>query len=96
VECPTTRNIIGKLKMVQHKELGDGNRHIRHGKLYLSSLIDNETSAPPSSPNSDLLCFNASISTSINRIHYVYSWFDCGATHRDVDTAYVNAVALKC
>jgi hypothetical protein len=74
VERPTTQNIIGTVETVQSKELGGcKEEHIRHAKLYLSSLIHNETSAPPSSPNSDLLRFNASVSTSNNKIHSAYS-----------------------
>jgi len=95
VERPTTQNIIRKAKTVQRKQLGEGNARVRHAKLYLSSLTDNETSAPPSSPNSDLLRFNASVSTSNNKIHSVYSMFDCGASHRYLDTAYANSLGLK-
>ena len=92
---PTTQNIIGKAKMVQCKELGEGNARIQHAKLYLSSLTDNETSAPPSSTNSDLLRFDASISTSNNTIRSAYSLFDCGASHGYVNTAYANSLGLK-
>jgi hypothetical protein len=95
VERSTTQNIIGKAKTVQRKELGEGNARVRHANLYLSSLTDNETSAPPSSPNSDLLHYNTSVSTSNNKIHSVYSLLDCGASHRYVDTAYANALGLK-
>ena len=92
---PTTRNIIGKAKTVQCKKLGEGNARIQHAKLYLSSLTDNETSAPRSSPNSDLLRFNASVSTSNNTIRSAYSLFDCGASHGYVHTAYANSLGLK-
>jgi hypothetical protein len=68
VKCPSPQNIIGKAKTVQHKELGEGNTPLQHAKLYLSSLKDNQTSAFPSSPNSELLFFNASISISNNAI----------------------------
>jgi len=95
VERPTTQNIIRKAKTVQRKELGEGNARVRHAKLYLSSLTDNETSAPPSSPNSDLLHFNTSVSTSNNKIRSAYSLFDCGASNRYVDTAYANSVGFK-
>jgi len=67
VECPTAQNIVGKAKTVQRKELEDGNARIQHAILYLSSLTDNETSAPSSSPNADILRFNTSISTSKNK-----------------------------
>jgi len=95
VECPTTQNIIGNVKMVQRKELGEGNTRIRHVKLYLSSLTDNETSAPPSSPDSDLLRLNASVSTSNNNIWSPYSLCDWGTLHHYVDTASANSLALK-
>jgi len=95
VERPTTQNIIGQAKTVQRKELGEGNARVWHAKLYLSSLTDNETSASPSSPNSDLLRFNASVSTCNNKIRAAYSLFDCGASHPYVDTAYANSLGLK-
>jgi hypothetical protein len=80
---------------VQRKELGEGNARVRHANLYLSSLTNNEPSAPPSSPNSDLLRFNASVSTSNNKIRSVYSVLDCGTSHRYVDTACDNSSGLK-
>jgi len=95
VERPTTQIIIGKGKTVQRKELGEGNARIWHAKLYLSSLTDNGTSAPPSSPNSELLRFNISVSTSNNKIRSAYSLFDCGTSHHYVDTAYANSLGLK-
>jgi hypothetical protein len=91
VERPTTQNIIRKAKPVQRKELGEGNARVWHAKLYLSSLTDNETSTPPSSPNSDLLHFKASISTSNDISRSGYSLFDCSASHRYVDSAYTNS-----
>jgi len=94
VKRPTTQNIIGNAKTVQCKELGEGNARIWHAKLYLSSLTDNTTSAPPSSPNSDLLRFNASVSTSNNKIRTAYSFFDCGAPHRYVDAGYANSLGF--
>ena len=57
----TTQNIIGNAKMVQRKALGEANARIWHAKLYLSSLTDNETSAPSRWPNSNLLRFDASV-----------------------------------
>jgi hypothetical protein len=96
VERPTTQNIIGKVKPVQLKELGEGNARVPHAKLYLRSLTDNETSAPPSSPHSDLLRFNASVSTSNNKIRSAYSLFGCGASRCDVDNVYANSLGLKC
>ena len=94
--CPTTQNIIRKAKTVQSKELGEGNARIRYAKLYLSSLTDNETSALPSSPNSDLLHFNAFVSTSNNKICSAYSIFDCSDSHRYVDTICTKSLGLKC
>ena len=95
MERPTTLNIIGKAKTLQCKELGEGNTRVRHVKLYLSSLTDNETSAPPSLPNSDLLHFNASVSTSNNKICSPCSLFDCRDSHCNRDTAYANSLGLK-
>jgi hypothetical protein len=95
VERPTTQNDIGKENTVQRKELEGGNARVRHAKLYLGSLTHNETSAPPSSPNSDLLRFNACVSTSNNKIRSAYSLVDCGTSHRYVDTAYRNLLGFK-
>ena len=88
-------------KLRKREEIGTGKeKGIRHVKLYLSSLTHNVISdSPPdsdiSSPNSDLLRFNASVSTSNNKIRSAYSLFDCGASHRYVDTAYANSLGLK-
>jgi len=96
VEHPTTQNIIGKAKTVQSEEWGEGKEpHIQHVKLYLSSLTDNETSAPPDSPNSDIQQYNCSVSTSSNQICTQYSWFDSGASHCSPNTAYNNSLRLK-
>ena len=95
MEHSNTQNMIGKAKMVQHKELGEGNACIQHAILYLSRVTDNEISAPPSSPNCNLLCFNAFVSTSNNKSRAEFCLFDCGTSYRYMDTAYANSLGLK-
>jgi hypothetical protein len=95
VERPTTQNLIGKAKTLQRKKLGEGNAPIWLEILYLSSVIDNETSAPPSWPNCDLLHVNSSVSTSNNNHFSAYSVFDCGASNHYMDTANANPFILK-
>jgi len=65
-------------------------------KLYLSRLTDNETSAPPSPTNSKFLGFTASIYLSNGKICFLYSWFQCGALHCYMNTAYTIFLDCKC
>lgn len=53
------------------------------------------TAASLVSPNSDLLHFDTSISTSNTNVCSAYYLFDCCASHHYVDAAYTNWLGLK-
>jgi hypothetical protein len=74
VEYSTTQNIIEKAKTVQSKKWGvDKEEYCQYANFFLSTLTDNEISAPPDLLTSNLQHFNSSVSSSNNGIGTQYS-----------------------
>ena len=96
MELPNTQNVIGKASLVRSKNLGEGNEeHIWQAKLYMSSLVDNQTSAPTCSPDSDLLHLHSCLSASNNTLRSAYSSIDCSVSHCFVDPPHPNCLGLN-